>query len=285
MWISGTPTDLRHGLTRRDWLRVGLGGGLASLLAGSARGQPTTGRPAGFGRARSCILVYLFGGVSQLDVWDLKPAAPDGIRGEFRPRATAVAGIHITEHLPRLAGLMRHLAVVRSLTHGDNNHGSSAHRMLTGHAPRVVGEVVPPAPTDFPHYGSSLTCMRPAPAGLPTFVSLPWTIATSSSVQPGQGAGFLGRGFDPLRLHQALPDVLDFTPDGLRCRPTWTSSGCTSGSSCSASWPAATRWPPTGRGARWTGSTTAALPSLAPAMPSAPSTSPGRRRGCASATA
>jgi hypothetical protein len=216
MWISGTPTDLRHGLSRRDWLRVGLGGGLASLLARSTRGQSTTGHPAGFGRARSCILVYLFGGVSQLDVWDLKPAAPDGIRGEFRPRATSVAGIHITEHLPRLAGLMRHLAVVRSLTHGDNNHGSSAHRMLTGHAPRVVGEVVPPAPTDFPHYGSSLTCVRPASPGLPTFVSLPWTIATSSSVQPGQGAGFLGRGFDPLRLHQALPDVLDFTPDGLR---------------------------------------------------------------------
>src|SRR5262249_55668271 len=58
--------------------------------------------------------------------------------------------------------------------------------------------------------------LRPAAGGLPTFVSLPWTIATSSSVQPGQGAGFLGQGFDPLRLHQALPDVIDFTPDGLR---------------------------------------------------------------------
>jgi hypothetical protein len=216
MWISGTPTDLRQGLTRRDWLRVGLGGGLASLLARPAASQPTGGRAAGFGQARSCILIYLFGGVSQLDVWDLKPDAPDGIRGEFRPRATSVAGIHITEHLPRLAGLMHHLAVVRSLSHGDNNHGSSAHRMLTGHAPRIVGEVVPPMPTDFPHFGSSLTCLRPAPAGLPTFVALPWTIATSSSVQPGQGAGFLGRGYDPLRLHQTLADVLDFTPDGLR---------------------------------------------------------------------
>src|SRR5436190_3391571 len=215
MWISGTPTDLRHGLTRRDWLRVGLGGGLANLMATSAAAQ-TTPRAAGFGRARSCILIYLFGGVSQLDVWDLKPDAPDGIRGEFRPRATSVAGVRITEHLPRLAGLMHHLALVRSLTHSDNNHGSSAHRMLTGHAPRIVGEVVPPAPTDFPHYGSSLTHVRPAPDGLPTSVSLPWTIATSSSVQPGQGAGFLGQGYDPLRLHQALPDVMDFTPDGLR---------------------------------------------------------------------
>jgi hypothetical protein len=216
MWISGTPTDLRQGLTRRDWLRVGFGGSLASLVARPASGQPASVRATGFGQARSCILIYLFGGVSQLDVWDLKPHAPEGIRGEFRPQATSVAGIQITEHLPRLARLMHHLALVRSLTHSDNNHGSSAHRMLTGHAPRIVGEVVPPSPTDFPHYGSSLTSVRPAPAGLPTFVSLPWTIATSSSVQPGQGAGFLGHGFDPMRLHQALPDVLDFTPDGLR---------------------------------------------------------------------
>src|SRR5439155_1640545 len=81
---------------------------------------------------------------------------------------------------------------------------------------RITGEVVPPSPEDFPHFGSSLTTLRPARPGLPTFVSLPWTIATSSSVQPGQNAGFLGHGYDPLRLHQALPEVIDFTPDGLR---------------------------------------------------------------------
>src|SRR5947209_14275093 len=92
MWISGTPTDLRQGLTRRDWLRVGLAGGLASLLGRPVAGQAPA-RAAGFGRARSCILIYLFGGVSQLDVWDLKPDAPDGIRGEFRPRATSVGGV------------------------------------------------------------------------------------------------------------------------------------------------------------------------------------------------
>src|SRR5438128_2451838 len=110
MWISGTPTDLRQGLTRRDWLRVGLGGGLANLLPRPASSQSASAGAAGFGRARSCILIYLFGGVSQLDVWDLKPEAPEGIRGEFRPRATSVTGIHITEHLPRLARLMHHLA-------------------------------------------------------------------------------------------------------------------------------------------------------------------------------
>lgn len=219
LWIAGTPTDLRRGLTRRDWLRVGFAGGLTSLLPfpASRGGQPgLLPRGTGFGRAKSCILIYLFGGVSQLDVWDLKPRAPDGIRGEFMPIATSVPGIHMTEHLPCLAQRMDRLAIIRSLTHGDNSHGSSAHRMLTGHAPRITGEVVPPSAEDFPHFGSSLTHLRPARPGVPTFVSLPWTIATSSSVQPGQGAGFLGRGYDPLRLHQALPGVIDFTPDGLR---------------------------------------------------------------------
>jgi len=224
LWITGTPTDLRQGLTRRDWLRVGFAGALSPLFTNSVRAQqvsPLTPTPLprerenGFGQAKSCILIYLFGGVSQLDVWDLKPEAPDGIRGEFRPVSTSVPGIQITEHLPRLGQRMEHLAIIRSMSHGDNSHGSSAHRMLTGHAPRIAGEVVPPSAEDFPHFGSALTHLRPAPRGVPTSVSLPWTIATSSSVQPGQGAGFLGRGYDPLRLHQGLAEVLDFTPDGL----------------------------------------------------------------------
>lgn len=220
-WITGTPTDLRRGLTRRDWLRFGVGGGLALPMARAAdalelpRSTLAANYP-GFGRAKSCILVYLFGGVSQLDVWDLKPNAPEGIRGEFKPMPTRVPGIQITEYLPRLASHVDKLAIVRSMTHGDSNHGSSAHRMLTGRAPSRVGEVVPPSPDDFPHFGSVIHRVRPAAQGVPSFVALPWTIATSSSVQPGQGGGFLGHGNDPLRLEQVTQEVFDFTPDGLR---------------------------------------------------------------------
>jgi hypothetical protein len=221
-WIAATPTDLRRGLTRRDWLRVGVAGGLGLLArrpgdilaATAAAAAPRAA--AGSGTAKSCILIYLFGGVSQLDVWDLKPAAPDGIRGEFKPIPSAVPGIQITEHLPRLARHMDKIALVRSMAHGDHSHGSSAHRMLTGYAPARLGEIVPPSPEDYPHYGAVVTELKPARPGVPSFVSLPWTIATSSSVQPGQGAGFLGRGHDPLRLEQLVPEVLDFTPDGLR---------------------------------------------------------------------
>src|SRR5689334_20096652 len=96
------PTDLRMGLTRRRWLQVGIGATLGSTLGRTARADQTAGTgAAGFGRARSCIMIYLFGGPSHLDIWDLKPDAPDGIRGEFKPIDTNVPGIRITEHLPR----------------------------------------------------------------------------------------------------------------------------------------------------------------------------------------
>src|SRR4051794_22911614 len=93
------------GLTRREWLRLGVAGlGLPALL----RPRPAPASPAaspspGFGKARSVLLVYTSGGQSQLDTWDMKPDAPEEVRGEFRPIATAVPGTFVCEHLPRLA--------------------------------------------------------------------------------------------------------------------------------------------------------------------------------------
>jgi hypothetical protein len=137
-----------------------------------------------------------------MDIWDMKPEAPSDVRGEFKPIKTNVPGIEITEHLPRLARQMEKCAIIRSLTHGDNAHGSASHTMLTGRAPRSLGEV-PPAPDDFPHYGAVLDHLRPAPAGVMPFVSLPWRIATSTNLVPGQDGGFLGRSSDPFRLEPA----------------------------------------------------------------------------------
>src|SRR5260370_284865 len=85
-----------------------------------------------FGRAKSCIFIYLFGGPSHIDIWDMKPAAPPEIRGEFKPIDTNVPGIRITEHLPRLARMADRYALIRSLAHGDSNHGSAGHTMMTG---------------------------------------------------------------------------------------------------------------------------------------------------------
>src|SRR5690242_568131 len=106
------PTDLRAGITRRAWLQLGLGGALASAsLTGQASAEtqtPATMLP-GFGKAKSCIIVYLFGGPSHIDIWDMKPGAPDGIRGEFKPIDTSVPGVQFCEHIPRLARLANEL--------------------------------------------------------------------------------------------------------------------------------------------------------------------------------
>src|SRR5947209_17005090 len=139
-YIRGAATDLRQGWTRRDCLRFGLGGALgwlgSPLLASSSVENPSESKHAG-GAAKSCILVYLFGGPSHIDIWDMKPDAPPEIRGEFKPHATNVAGIRITEHLPRLAGMADKYAIIRSLAHGDSAHGSAGHAMMTGPSPKV----------------------------------------------------------------------------------------------------------------------------------------------------
>ena len=207
--IRGSAVDLRRGWTRRDCLRFGLGGALGLLGAAPAARADAAGRS--FGRAKACILVYLFGGPSHIDIWDMKPDAPPEIRGEFKPIDTNVPGVRITEHLPRLARLADQYAVVRSLAHGDSAHGSAGHTMLTGRRPRALGEVGPNA-DDFPHYGAVLTRLRPGPHAVPPFVALPWAISTSTNVVPGQNGGFLGRVGDPFRLEVPADQSLTFAP-------------------------------------------------------------------------
>src|SRR5262245_43588877 len=100
------------GLTRRELLRVG-GLSLAGLTLSDLSALGATRKP----RFRSCVFVFLSGGPSHIDLWDMKPEAPAEIRGEFAPVATSVPGIDLCEHLPRLAQQMRHLCLLRSMTH------------------------------------------------------------------------------------------------------------------------------------------------------------------------
>jgi Protein of unknown function (DUF1501) len=206
--LHGKAAKLRRGLTRRDCLRVGVGaslGVLGSSLVPAAEGTQ------GFGKAKSCIFVYLFGGPSHLDIWDMKPAAPPEIRGEFRPIDTNVPGIRITEHLPRLSRLADQYALIRSLSHGDSAHGSAGHTMMTGFRPRALGEVGPNA-DDFPHYGAVLAKLKPTPHAVAPFVQLPHVISTSTAVVPGQNAGFLGRALDPFRIDRPSDGTPTFAP-------------------------------------------------------------------------
>jgi hypothetical protein len=190
-------------LTRRELLRIGgLGlGGLAGLgLPELLRGRGA--RPAPGGPARSCIQLFLWGGPSQLETFDLKPNAPSGVRGTFKSIATAVPGTRICEHLPRLARLADRYAIVRSLTHTGVNHGTSAYHLLTGRIHFNPGSLRHPSPQDVPSIASAVTRFGRQPRELPPTVSLPSVLFDGDGGEvPGQGPGFLGQRFAPFRVN------------------------------------------------------------------------------------
>jgi len=160
------------------------------------------GRPAGFGKAKRCIFLFMWGGPSQLDTFDMKPDAPAEIRGLFKPMSTRVPGIQICEHFERVAHVTDKLAIVRSLHHTDPAHLSSGHATLTGHwAPKLNSDADPPSERDTPHLGAMLARLRETGGTLPPFVTLPWKAyhpAAPGGQAPGQHGGFLGRKYDPL---------------------------------------------------------------------------------------
>jgi hypothetical protein len=127
--------------TRRAFLTaLGLSSaGLARLRASAPSGPPRH-------RGNSCVFLFLFGGPSQIDLWDMKPDAPDRVRGEFDPIATRAPGVHVCEHLPRLSAVMNEVCLVRSMTHRMNVHGPACSEVLTGDevraAARAAGEPV-----------------------------------------------------------------------------------------------------------------------------------------------
>jgi len=206
-------------LQRREFLQVGasslLGVGLPALLAGraiSASPQAETGK------SRSVILVLLTGGMSQLDTLDMKPDAPSEIRGEFSPIATAVPGIQVCEHLPRLAARMRHWALVRSLSHKENGHLPATHRLLTGAPmPNQRGSDLDNVLSrrDWPCYAAGLNYVRPRSDGVPSGVTLPHSLIEGPLTWPGQHAGFLGAAHDPVLVTQD-PNSPNFRMDSYR---------------------------------------------------------------------
>lgn len=192
-------------LSRREWLRVG---GLAGLeMALTARnGSVARATPAGissiagFGLARSVILVYTSGGQSQLETWDPKPDAPAEIRGEFAAIPTAVPGTFLGEHLPRLAQLADRYAIVRSVSHDDLDHGSASYLALTGHFHPNKSSNPPPKPTDLPTYGAVLKRVRPGSRFPYDAVHVNAPALVPETIAPGQDAGLLGPDYDPLVL-------------------------------------------------------------------------------------
>ncbi|MGE5194974.1 MAG: DUF1501 domain-containing protein, partial [Deltaproteobacteria bacterium] len=135
--IPGTSVRSCDGVSRRNFLRVGslaIGGlTLADLLRARAAAAEE-GAPL---KDTAVILLWLAGGPSHIDMYDLKPRAPAEFRGEFQEIATNVAGTRISEHLPLQAALMDKIAVVRSATHTNAGHGMGSQWMLTGYQPTI----------------------------------------------------------------------------------------------------------------------------------------------------
>src|SRR3954454_23003029 len=119
-----------HGLTRRAWLQVGCSGFLGLGLASPPGRAAAAVRRQRLGKAKSVILVFLTGAPSHLDTFDPKPDAPPEVRGEFKSIPTKVAGVRLCEHLPRLAARADRYALVRSLSHHENNHLIATHHVL-----------------------------------------------------------------------------------------------------------------------------------------------------------
>lgn len=192
--------------TRRELLcvggAVGLGLTLPRLLRAERRGDADA-------KADSCIVIYLNGGPSHLDMWDMKPNGPVEIRGEFNPISTSLTGESVCEHLPRMAKLMDRVTLVRSMHHSVNNsHAAAVYAALTGHDRGELGGGA--KPDDHPPPGAVLAKLRPSGGGLP-YVVLPFKTKEGAGgpLQPGFLAGFIGAGYDPFWVLED-PNAVDF---------------------------------------------------------------------------
>jgi hypothetical protein len=192
-------------ISRRHFLQAGGIGALTLGLPGMVAARVDANRPLrGVAAEKSCIFLLLCGGPSHLDTWDLKPEAPDGIRGPYRPIATAVPGMRLCELHPRLARLTQHFCLIRSMTHVGNisNHFDAMHHLLSGQAG---------AAADAPYLGSILSRVRPTQRNIASYVWLIRCVGDPVFCAPNIGTGgHLGAQHSPLFVgsatnHPAMP--------------------------------------------------------------------------------
>lgn len=218
---SRESLSLLHGLSRREWLRVGglgcLGLSLSNLLTPAVQSAALpAGVPAGsFGRAKSCLLIFLVGGPPQHETFDPKPDAPPEIRGPFRSIPTRIPGVHFSELLPRAAQVAQHLTIVRSMYTDVNAHSASGHFMLTGY-PHPAGQAETPAgPEDWPSLAAVVGALRPSERTPFSSVVLPEPIVNNPNIPwPGQNGGLMGATWHP-HLIKCDPAAEPFRIDGM----------------------------------------------------------------------
>jgi hypothetical protein len=201
-------------MTRRRLLQAGGIGALTMGVPGTVAASVDASRGLrGVAADKSCIFILLCGGPSHLDTWDLKPGAPDEIRGPYGPIATSVPGMRISELHTRLARLTQHFSLIRSMTHVGNisNHFDAMHHSLSGQAG---------APADSPYLGSILSRVRPSERNIANYVWLIRCVGDPVFCAPNIGSGgHLGAQHVPLFVgaannHPAMPSFR--APDELQ---------------------------------------------------------------------
>jgi hypothetical protein len=203
---------MRDCFHRRDFLRFGtvaLGAAACPLLLGAASSRV---------RAAACILLYMDGGPSHIDLWDLKPNAPAEIRGPFQSIATSLPGVRVAEHLRHTARQMHRMAQVRSVRHTETVHDPAVYQMLTGRKHLSSAGNLTVQPSDFPHMAAGFGYLDGRPAVMPKVIELPETMRMEARILPGQNAGFLGSSHDPFRVEvtregQVVPPEFELRGD------------------------------------------------------------------------
>ena len=203
--MNGKSFQNCEGLTRRNFMQIGvpgLGLTLSELLRRESRASEV-GKSAS---QKSIIVFWTDGGISQQDTYDLKPDAPAEYRGNYKPIATSVPGVHLGERLARQAKLMHKLSVVRSVHHENGIHAPSAHWMLTGH----FGPTLARNAAQKPSFGSVISkSMGPLKPPMPAYVTIP-----KSEAFGYQGAVYLGKAYNPFEVG-ADPNAADFKVPNL----------------------------------------------------------------------
>jgi hypothetical protein len=185
--MSLGPHRLRQPiLSRRNFLRVGTAGLAGLSLAGALRRSiaAPSSKDSSKSPAMNVIMIFLGGGPATIDMWDMKPEAPDAIRGEFRPRQTSVAGVQICEHMPLLAEKMHLFTLVRSLAHTIAEHTQGTAYLMTGNRPNPA--------VDYPSLGSLAAHLLPGKTGMPPYFAIGGVASA--------GAGELGTALNPFEI-------------------------------------------------------------------------------------
>jgi len=219
----GTPQTVTQAsifptLSRRKLLvasGLGLfGGGFLDWFGARMLHAGSDSTVAGRSPIRSCVIVFHYGGPSHFETYDPKPEAPVGIRGEYGTISTAVPGIAVGEHMPKIARIIDRMALVRSMHHPMRNHNAAAAEALTGRTPAGGDlELLADEARSFPTLGSSVSFALGPRAHVLPYVAIPYTIYNVVQL-PGQTPGFLGGGYDRFQV-TGNPNNPDFRVSAL----------------------------------------------------------------------